>query len=471
MNVCIIGTGYVGLTTGACLAYLGHRVTCVDTDAVKISSLRAGNIPIYEPYLQDLLATASHNLEFTTEYAAGIAGADVVFIAVGTPPASDGSPDLRYLRAAAEGIGQHYEGDFVVVVNKSTVPIGSGNWVELILRESFRRHHQHHANGRFAVASNPEFLREGSAIHDSLYPDRVVIGSDNSHSLEVLYTLYRPILDQSFTAPPFLARPEELGAVPLVSTDLASAELIKYAANAFLALKISYINEIGRLAGKVGADITQVARGIGLDARIGSRFLQPGVGWGGSCFGKDTAALVATASEYNLQMPIVKAARDVNRHQRDMVIERLLDELRILKGRTIGLLGLAFKPHTDDLRDAPAVEIARKLIDRGARVKLHDPVAMDRFRQEQPDMASFCCAAPEELVESCDVVVLMTEWPQYLEMDWTVLASLMQTPLVLDCRYALDPARLARAGFRYSTLAGWNPAPARTSATAVGEPV
>jgi UDPglucose 6-dehydrogenase len=468
MNVCIIGTGYVGLTTGACLAYLGHHVICIDTDAGKISCLRAGETPIYEPCLQELLATASHNLEFTTEYDAGIAAADVVFIAVGTPPSPDGSPDLSYLRAAAEGIGQHYRGDFIVVVNKSTVPIGSGNWVELILRESFHRHHHRQANGRFAVASNPEFLREGSAIHDTLYPDRVVIGSDNVHSLEILYTLYRPVLDQSFTAPPFLPRPDEVGAVPLVSTDLASAELIKYAANAFLALKISYINEIGRLAGKVGADITQVARGIGLDARIGSRFLQPGIGWGGSCFGKDTSALVATAAEYNLQMPIVKAARDVNRHQRELVIERLLDELRILKGRTIGLLGLAFKPQTDDLRDAPAVEIARKLVERGARIKLHDPVAMDRFRLEQPAMASFCYPTPETMAESCDVLVLMTEWPHYLEMDWARLAPLMQTPLVLDVRYALDSARLTRAGFRYATLAGWHPAATPMPALAGG---
>lgn len=458
MNVSIIGTGYVGLTTGASLAYLGHHVNCIDTDSAKIARLRSGNIPIYEPFMQELLATASHNLEFTTDYDS-IDSAAVVFIAVGTPPSSDGSPDLRYLRAAAEGIGQHYQGDFVVVVNKSTVPIGSGNWVESILRESFVRHHRHQANGRFAVASNPEFLREGSAIHDTLYPDRVVIGSDNTRSLEVLYTLYRPILDQSFTAPPFLPRPEDIRAVPLVSTDLASAELIKYAANSFLALKISYINEIGRLAGKVGADISQVARGIGLDVRIGSRFLQPGIGWGGSCFGKDTSALVATASEYNLQMPIVKAARDVNRQQRELVIERLLDELRILKGRTIGLLGLAFKPHTDDLRDAPAVEIARKLLGRSARVKLHDPVAMPRFRTEQPDMSSFCCETLEELAESCDALVLMTEWPQYLEMDWTRLAGLMQTPLILDGRYALDPERLIRSGFRYTTLAGWTPFP------------
>src|ERR1700688_3675409 len=249
----------------------------------------------------------------------------------------------------------------------------------------------------FGVASNPEFLREGSAIFDSLYPDRVVVGSDNQRTAEVLYSLYRPLLEQTFTAPSYLPRPERMGAVPLISADLASAELIKYAANAFLALKISYINEIGQLAEKVGADITQVAKGMGLDARIGTRFLQAGIGWGGSCFGKDTAALVSTAGEYGLEMPIVKAAREVNRRQRDRVVDKLLGELKILKGRTIGLLGLAFKPNTDDLREAPALASARKLIERGARVKAHDPVAMDRFRSENGGMDVVCCDTPEEV--------------------------------------------------------------------------
>ncbi len=465
MKVCIIGTGYVGLTTGACLAFLGHKVSCIDADTAKIECLRAGKTPIYEPHLEELIAESRRNLEFTSEYKDGIPDADVIFIAVGTPPSADGSPDLKYLCAAAEGIGQYFEGKFTVVVNKSTVPIGSGNWVDSILRESYERHHQKRAEGQFSVASNPEFLREGTAIHDTLYPDRVVIGSDNPRSLETLYSLYRPVLDQSFTAPPFLPRPEEIGAVPLVSTDLASAELIKYAANAFLALKISYINEIGQLAAKVGADITQVAKGIGLDARIGSRFLQAGIGWGGSCFGKDTSALISTAAEYNLEMPIVNAAREINRRQRELVVEKLLLELRILKGRTIGLLGLAFKPNTDDLRDAPAIEIAKKLIDRGAKVKLHDPIAMARFRVEHPSLASFCCETPENVAEEADAVVLVTEWPQYLEMDWSRLASLMRTPLVMDGRNVLDSGKLLRAGFRYLAIAGWNPASVAASVT------
>ena len=452
MNVAILGTGYVGLTTGACLAYLGHEVTCVDPDASKIGALQRGEVPFHEPHLEDLLVQARPNLKFTMDYSEAIPDAQVVFIAVGTPPGAGGAPDLRYLQAAAEGVGERLGHHFTVIVNKSTVPIGSGNWVGAIIRDAAERRER--GKDCFAVASNPEFLREGSALLDSLYPDRVVIGADDPRTAEVLYTLYRPILDQTFQPPSFLPRPDGVGGVPLISTDLASAELIKYAANAFLALKISYINEIGQLSEKVGADISQVARGIGLDARIGTRFLQAGIGWGGSCFGKDTAALVSTASEYGLDMSIVKAARDVNRRQRERVVEKLLGELKILKGRTIGLLGLAFKPHTDDLREAPALDVARHLLERGARVKVHDPVAMNRFKKEHSGMDVVLAADAQEVARDADALVLVTEWPQYLELDWESLAAVMRTPLLLDTRHALDRARITRAGFRYITLAG-----------------
>ncbi|MGH9559754.1 MAG: UDP-glucose dehydrogenase family protein [Bryobacteraceae bacterium] len=452
MHVSILGTGYVGLTTGACLAFLGHKVTCADADPEKIALLAEGGVPFHEPYLFELLGEARCNLKFTTEYTRAIPGAQVIFIAVGTPPGNNGAPDLKYLQEAARGIGEHLSGNFTVVVNKSTVPIGSGNWVESLVREALEQRSQR-GDRRFAVASNPEFLREGTALHDSLYPDRVVIGADEPQTAEVLYTLYRPILDQTFQPPAFLPRPEDLGAVPLISTDLASAELIKYAANAFLALKISYINEVAQLSEKVGADISQVAKGIGLDARIGTRFLQAGIGWGGSCFGKDTAALIATAAEYGLEMPIVHAAREMNRRQRERVVEKLLAELRILKGRTIGLLGLAFKPHTDDLREAPALDIARNLIERGARVKAHDPVAMDRFRREHASLGVTCCESPKDTVHDADAVVLVTEWPQYREMDWEPLARVMRTAIVLDGRLALDRARISRAGFHYIGVA------------------
>jgi UDPglucose 6-dehydrogenase len=453
MNVAILGTGYVGLTTGACLAFLGHEVVCVDSDPRKVESLQQCKMPFFEPYLPELLSDARENLCFTTDYAQAIPKAQVVFIAVGTPPSVSGAPDLSYLESAARGVGGNLGDHFTVIVNKSTVPIGSGNWVESLVRDAFQ-HRDGGASpaGSFAVASNPEFLREGSALQDSLYPDRVVVGTDDEQTAEVLYTLYRPILEQTFTAPAYLPRPEQIQAVPLISTDLASAELIKYAANAFLSLKISYINEIGQLAEKVGADINQVAKGIGLDARIGTRFLQAGIGWGGSCFGKDTMALVSTAGEYGLEMPIVEAAQKVNRRQRQRVVEKLLGELKILKGRTIGLLGLAFKPHTDDLRDAPALEIAKRLIERGARVKAHDPVSMQRFREEQPGSGVLCCETPEEVALESDALVLVTEWPQYRDLNWECVAGSMRSAILLDGRNVLDRARLTRAGFRYISL-------------------
>jgi len=449
MKVAVIGTGYVGLTTGVCLAYVGHEVHCLDVDQTKVDALRAGKIPIFEPFLAELMADSSERLNFTTSYEEAIPGAEVVFIAVGTPSQADGQPDLKYLRSASQSLGRSLEAPFTVVVNKSTVPIGSGNWVGALIRESQK------AAGRssdFAVASNPEFLREGSAIADSLYPERIVIGSDNDRALELLYTLYRPVIDQSFSAPAFCPRQEGFGAVALVSTDLASAELIKYAANAFLATKISFINEIGLLAGRVGADIQHIARGIGLDSRIGNRFLNAGLGWGGSCFGKDTAALSATAKEYGLGMGIVEAARQVNFGMRERVIDRLLETLKIIKGRSITVLGLAFKPNTDDLRDAPAIDIIRRLRDRGVIVTAHDPIAMDRFRIEHPDLAEVLTETPEEAIRDSDAVVLATEWSEYRELDWAALASTVRQRNLLDTRWALDADSLRKAGWNLLRL-------------------
>jgi UDPglucose 6-dehydrogenase len=451
VNVSILGTGYVGLTTGVCLAFLGHKVTCVDPDKRKIDALERGEVPFHEPFLGELIEAARENLTFTTEYGQAIPESHVVFIAVGTPTGQGGAPDLQYLSAAAQGVGQYLGSHFTVIVNKSTVPIGSGNWVGSLVRDAVEAKGGERAS--FAVASNPEFLREGTALHDSLYPDRVVIGADEAKTAEVLYSLYRPMLEQSFQAPAFLPRPENMGAVPLISTDLASAELIKYAANAFLSLKISYINEVGLLAERVGANIAHVARGMGLDARIGTRFLQAGIGWGGSCFGKDTAALVATASEYGLDMQIVRSARDVNQRQRERVVEKLLAELKILKGRTIGILGLAFKPDTDDLREAPALDVAKKLIERGARVKAHDPVAMNVFRRHYPDSDIILCDNAAEVANGADAVLLITEWPEYRDLDFDAIAPTMQCAVLLDCRHVLDRARLERAGFKYLSLA------------------
>lgn len=452
MNVVINGAGYVGLTTGAAFAYLGHDVVCVDIDEAKIAMLREGKSPIYEPGLEELIAAANGHLTFTTDAEAAIAEADVVFIAVGTPPLPDGKPNLNAVCAAANAVGLHMRNEFTVVVNKSTVPIGSGKWVESIIREAFEDRPAGEPLPHFAVCSNPEFLREGSAIGDILYPDRVVVGSDDSRAREVLYTLYRPILEQRFPAPSFLPRPEGLGAVPLISTDLPSAELIKYASNAFLSTKISFINEVGQLAEKVGADVTQIAKGMGLDARIGPRFLQAGLGWGGSCFGKDSAALISTAREYGLRMPIVEAAREVNYRQRERVVEKLLDELKILKGRTVCLLGLAFKPNTDDLRDAPALDIAQRLLERGMKVKAHDPIALARAREECGKSGLILCDEVETAMQDAEAVVVVTDWDQYRQLPWKKLSKVMQNPLVLDGRNLLDPERMQKAGFRYIAL-------------------
>ncbi|MFQ5615681.1 MAG: UDP-glucose dehydrogenase family protein [Anaerolineales bacterium] len=450
MKVVIAGTGYVGLTTGVAFAYLGHEVTCLDVVEEKIEMLKAGESPIYEHGLEELLVLAHENLQFTSSYReAGISEADVIFISVGTPPLSDGNPNLEYLQQAAVSIGQNLGGKFVVIVNKSTVPIGSGNWVGSLVRDAFNSVNGHEPGDRFAIGSNPEFLAEGTALHDTLYPDRIVIGAEDQRALDTLTNLYRPILNQDFTAPEFLPRPVGLGAVPMVTTDLASAELIKYAANAFLALKISYINEIAQLAEKVGADITQIAKGIGLDTRIGSRFLNAGIGWGGSCFGKDTAALITTAEEYRLNLPIVKAVREVNYQQRVWVVEKLLNELKILKGRTIALLGLAFKPHTDDLRDAPSLDIAQHLMKRGAKVRAHDPVALGNARKYFGNLGIHYHSSVLETVQNADAVVLVTEWPDYRKIDWAEIKLRMRVPLVLDGRNFLPQSVLEQSGFFY----------------------
>jgi UDPglucose 6-dehydrogenase len=447
-QVSVIGTGYVGLTNAVALAYLGYRVVCVDVDETKIEQLRDGKLPIFEPYLDELMKLTGDRLVFTTNYAEAVPGSDVVFIAVGTPPGHDGAPDLKYLEAAAHSVGQLLGDKFTVIVNKSTVPIGSANWVESLLRDAYVAKRGAAAEGRFAVASNPEFLREGSALFDTLYADRTVVGADDRRAIHALSDLYRPITEQTFAAPAFLPRPEGFSSVPLITTDLASAELIKYAANAFLSLKISFINEIAELAEKVGADVTQIAKGIGSDARIGNRFLLAGIGWGGSCFGKDTAALVATGREYGLGMPIVRAAREVNEHQRQRVIEKLLAELKILKGKTIGFLGIAFKPLTDDLRDAPALQLGKSLLERGAKVRVHDPVALSRAKAEA-GLALEYCETAAAVADGADALVLATEWPEYQALPWAELARSMRSAILLDGRNALRRAVLEAAGFRY----------------------
>jgi UDPglucose 6-dehydrogenase len=445
-----VGTGYVGTVTGACLAFLGHRVTCVDTDQNKVDRLRRGDPVIYEPGLDRLLALAieSGSIDFETDITEPARASDAIFIAVGTPPLPSGESNLSYLEAAARGIGAAMDSSrYRVVINKSTVPVGSGNLVGALIREGVPA-----SGGRieFSVASNPEFLREGSAIHDSLYPDRIVIGTEDDRSLTLLRELYKPLAEQQFAAPPFAPRPVKVTGAPLVTTSLTSAEMIKYSANAFLAMKIGFANEIANICERVGAEVTEVMTGIGLDSRIGTGFLNAGIGWGGSCFGKDISSLLHTAAEYGYHPNLLDATMAVNRLQRQVVIQKLQEKLFILKGRTIALLGLAFKPNTDDLRDAPSLQIAEKLIRLGARVRVYDPVAMDACREQNADLRVHYCSSVAQAAEQADALLLVTEWPEFAKLDLADLAARMKTPVLVDGRNLFNPEAARAAGFDYA---------------------
>jgi UDPglucose 6-dehydrogenase len=456
MQVTVIGTGYVGSVTGACLAYLGHHVTCVDTDQAKIAKWKLGQTPIYEPYLDELIALAVRQggIEFSTELPEAARASDVIFIAVGTPPLPNGAANLVYLESAARSIGAAMDDSrFRVIVNKSTVPVGSGNLVETLVREGIA---ETHPNGRnkisFGVASNPEFLREGCAISDSLYPDRIVVGTSDKQTLQMMRELYSPLIEQSFIPPAGVPRPNGLSKAPFVSTTLTSAEMIKYASNAFLAMKIGFANEMANICERVGAEATEVMQGIGLDSRIGSKFLNAGVGWGGSCFAKDIQALLQTAGEYGYQSRLLQATLDVNTAQRQMVIQKLQEKLYILKGRTIGLLGLAFKPDTDDLRDAPALHIAERLLQMGARVKAYDPIAMKACRELHPDLKIRYCDSPREVAEESDALVLVTEWNEFRRLPLEELARSMAKPILVDGRNLFQPETAIAAGFDYTGI-------------------
>ena len=453
MNVTVIGTGYVGTVTGACLAYLGHNVTCVDTDAAKIAMLQRGQSPIYEPHLEQMIARGAERggIQFATELDAAVKNSEVIFIAVGTPPLPSGEANLCYLEAAARGIGAAMDcSRFRVVVNKSTVPVGSGNLVEALVREGIAERHPE-GRIRFGVASNPEFLREGSAVADSLYPDRIVVGGDPA-TLSVMRELYEPLVAQGFEPPPGVPRPSSMISVPLLATSLTSAEMIKYAANAFLAMKIGFANEIANICERVGAEAPEVMAGIGLDSRIGAKFLNPGAGWGGCCFGKDIHALLHTAQEYGYSSRLLQASLDVNAAQRQIVIQKLQEKLYILKGRTIGLLGLAFKPDTDDLRDAPSLHIAERLLQMGARVKAFDPIANEACRTQRPDLKIRYCDSPEELAAESDALVLVTEWNQFHDLDLADLAQRMTTAILVDGRNLFVPEVAIAAGFDYTGI-------------------
>jgi len=449
MRVVVVGTGYVGLTTAVVLAYIGHRVVGVDKDLAKLELLLAGKSPIYEPGLEELMKLSRRNLSFTANTREAVAEADLVLIAVGTPSRSTGQADSSQVEEAAREVAEGFRpGRTYTLVVKSTVPIGTNRRVAHVV-ERVLADRQLQGDITVNVVSNPEFLREGSALHDMLYPDRIVVGADEVKSADVLRRLYRPILEQTFEPPPFLPRPQGYSLPPLITTDPISAEMIKYAANAFLAMKISFINEISGLCEKVGADVVEVARGIGLDPRIGPRFLQAGLGWGGSCLPKDTAALLAMGREYNYEMPIVEAARKVNFRQRERAVEKLQEALKGVRGRVIGILGLAFKPGTDDVRESPALDIIRLLLEREALVRAHDPVALEKARRTINSLDVEFYTDPYQMAQGADALVLATEWPEYRQLDLRELARSMRTPVLLDGRNIFDPKEARDAGFIY----------------------
>ncbi|HEY9867290.1 MAG TPA: UDP-glucose/GDP-mannose dehydrogenase family protein [Candidatus Obscuribacterales bacterium] len=450
MRVCVIGTGYVGLVTGVCLAQIGHDVICIDNNEEKVKLMKSGQSPIYEPGLPELMKSCmeSGRLDFSSDLAAGVEHGEVLFIAVGTPPLPTGESDTRYVEAVARGIGSNLTKGYKVVVNKSTVPIGSGDWVRMIVLDGVSERQKEKGLAgtpvevEFDVVSNPEFLREGSAVYDTFNPDRIVLGSNSKKALSVMQELYAPLVSRKYSDD------QSLPPVPIVLTDLSSAEMIKYAANSFLATKISFINEIANICDRVGADVTQVAQGIGLDSRIGNKFLQAGIGWGGSCFPKDVSALIHTADDYNYEAQLLKAAVEVNNRQRTIAIDKLQQVLKILKGKTVGLLGLTFKADTDDLRDAPALDIIQELNRLGAKVKAYDPI-ISQSGMRHGLTGVIVETDPELLADGCDALVLITDWAQFQTLDYAKMAKKMHSAFMIDGRNFLDRKQLEAAGFQY----------------------
>jgi UDPglucose 6-dehydrogenase len=447
MRVCVVGTGYVGLVTGVCLAHIGHNVMCIDNDPEKVSLLKTGKSPIYEPQLNDLIrdVISANRIEFSTDLSAGVKHGEIIFIAVGTPQLDSGKTDVSYVENVASQIGCYLNADYKVIINKSTVPIGSASWVKTVMEESFSRNNsQSISHPNFDVISNPEFLREGSAVYDTLNPDRIVIGGSSQNAIQLVKDLYQPIIERNAIQ----GIDHQLESVPVLITDSTSAEMIKYAANSFLVTKVSFANEIANICDYVGADINEVTAGIGLDSRIGKKFLKAGVGWGGSCFPKDMSALIYTANEYGYEADILKAAIKVNKYQRLKVIVKLQEELKVLMGKTIGILGLTFKPNTDDLRDAPALDIIGRLQELGARVKAYDP--MYYHIKDNPKLSGIHLAdSAIELAEGCHALILVTDWPEFLEIDYSLVAANLANRLFIDGRNFLDKRSMTELGFTY----------------------
>ena len=431
MRIAMIGSGYVGLVSGACFADFGHDVTCIDKDADKISALKRCEIPIFEPDLEQLVrgGMSSGRLKFEKDLAGGVSDADAVFIAVGTPSRrGDGHADLSYVHAAAREIAAHLR-DFTVIITKSTVPVGTGDEVERIVREA-------NGNADFAVVSNPEFLREGAAIRDFQHPDRIVVGTEDERARKVLGDIYRPLY---------------LNQAPIMYTKRRTAELIKYAANAFLATKITFINEMADLAEQVGANVQEIARGIGLDNRIGSKFLHAGAGYGGSCFPKDTRALVKTALDYGVQLRIVEATLTANDNRKRAMARKVANVLGgDIRGKTIAILGLTFKPDTDDMREAPSIPMITGLLDLGAKVKAHDPAGMEQAKKELTGIEY--CDDPYACACNADALVIVTEWRQFRALDLERIKASMIAPVIVDLRNIYRPEDMWALGFKYESI-------------------
>ncbi|MBS1252962.1 MAG: UDP-glucose 6-dehydrogenase TuaD [Anaerolineales bacterium] len=431
-NICVIGTGYVGLVTGTCFADLGNNVTCIDIDEPKISKLQQGTMPIYEPGLEEVVRrnAAQNRLRFTTSYEEGIRDSDFIFICVDTPSGAEGEADLYYVREVARGIAEVLDHS-VVIVNRSTVPIGTGDTVADVVR----RHLKDPVD--FAVVSNPEFTREGSAVSDFLEPDRVVLGATDTDAAEAVAQLYLPLR------------------APIIVTDLRTAEMIKYASNAFLATRLSFINEIASICEQLGADIKEVAAGMGYDQRIGHNYLDAGIGWGGSCFPKDVKALAHMAAIHGTHPQLLRAVIEINRDRRRQVIRKLRNILGRLDGTTIGVLGLSFKPNTDDMREAPSVEIIHMLQHEGAQIKAYDPVSMDNANRHLERVT--LCEDPYDMAASSDALVITTEWNEFKQLDLTRIRDLMRRPVIIDGRNIYEPDKMVELGFIYQGMGrGYN---------------
>jgi UDPglucose 6-dehydrogenase len=457
MKISVIGAGYVGLTTAACLAQIGHDVFCGESDVPKLANLQNGVMPLFEPHLEDVIKSVrkGDRLRFgSTEEA--IAWGDAIFICVGTPPLPNGDADLSAIEKVARAIAKQVSG-YRLIIEKSTVPVQTGAQ----LRKHLSVHSTHGLE--YDVASNPEFLREGTSVEDFLHPDRIVIGADSPRAADLLREIYEPIVQQKFTCPIHLSCPKREQPI-FLATDTSSAELIKHASNSFLAMKISFINMVANLCEVVGADVTKVSQGMGLDPRIGPAFLNPGIGFGGFCFPKDVQAFIRIAEKSGCDFSLLKEVEKINQHRVEHIVEKLRNELWVMRGKKLAVWGLAFKPNTDDVRFAPSLALIKTLVDEGAIVSAYDPEAMEKAKAAFPDINY--CSDPYEAAKGADVVLIVTEWDEFRQIDWDRLSTVVERPLIVDCRNMLNPSEAADHGFHYFSVGRPPVLPAQASSVA-----